>query len=114
MSPLGLLIIVTVILLVCVGLLVFNHLVGKKMMNAQSGVVVHVEKWKEKPVEEKKEEPPVEVETPAPKKRERTNMEIKPPEVVETPPVEKNHKAEVRKRLRKNMMKSQIWNRIWS
>lgn len=114
MSPLILLIIVLVILLLCVAALIINHLFGGRMANSDNGVVVHVAKWK---AAEVAEVPPIEEEVekkPSSKHRERADVEIKPPEVLPTPVIVHSNKAEVRKKLRRNMMKSEIWNRIWS
>lgn len=83
------------------------------MANSDNGVVVHVAKWK---AAEVVEVPPIEEveKKPSSKHRERADVEIKPPEVLPTPVIVHSNKAEVRKKLRRNMMKSEIWNRIWS
>jgi hypothetical protein len=115
MSPLTLLLIVLFALLVLLALVIFNHRISQRMINAQAGMVIRIEKLKEKP-KEPENPPPVEeeAEKQASKPRERTHLEIKPSEEAIIIPAEKNHKAENRRKLRRNMMKSEIWNRIWS
>jgi len=115
MSPFTLLLIVLLILIVFVGLLIFNHLVQQRMINSESGLLVYVEKMKEKPVEA--EPSPVEEqveEKPTSKPRERTNIENKPSEDHTPAVVEKKSSAEIRRKLRKSIMSNEIWNRIWS
>ena len=115
MSPATLLIIALLIIIVFVALLIFNHLVQQRMINASSGLLVHVEKIKEKPIEEEVPQAEVAVEEkPTSKPRERTSVAIKPSEEHLPVVVERKSSSEIRRKLRRSIMSKEIWNRIWS